>query len=53
MDYSDEAIFALMKLHREMKAFGWCSARRTYIEPRVDGGAGGLPDVWVPRVPAS
>jgi len=38
VEYSDEVIFALMKFHRDMKGYGWCSACRTYIEPRVDGG---------------
>lgn len=39
MDYTDEAIVAMMRFHPEMEGHGWCSACRTFIEPRVDGKA--------------
>ncbi len=38
MEYSDEAILAMMKFHPEMKGYGWCSACKTFIDPRADGG---------------
>ena len=37
MEYSDEAILAMMKFHPEMKGYGWCSACRTFIDPRASG----------------